>query len=91
MDNRIAPGGGPGLVLEARRLSERGAWLASRCAGTACWRAFWPDTATSRSLRAKALCRLGDQADWQNDQAAAQPAYEESLALFRNSGYVGHC
>jgi predicted ATPase/class 3 adenylate cyclase len=48
--------------------------------------ASWPDTAASRSLRAKALVMLGSIASWQNDLAAAQPALEESLVLFRELG-----
>jgi tetratricopeptide (TPR) repeat protein len=66
-------------------LSEGRLWLADALTppsgGTA-----WPDTTAAHSLRAKALARLGEQAAWQNDLAAAQPALEESLALFRELG-----
>jgi tetratricopeptide (TPR) repeat protein len=76
-----------GFWRHSGSLSEGRLWLTdaltSRADGAA-----WPDTTASRSLRAKALSRLGDQAAWQNDLAAALPAYEESLALFRELGDV---
>jgi len=66
-------------------LSEGRLWLTDALTPCADHSA-WPDTTAARSLRAKALARLGDQAAWQNDQATAQPALEESLILFRELG-----
>jgi predicted ATPase len=66
-------------------LSEGRGWLTDALAPRAD-RSAWPDTTAYRSLRAKALSRLGDQAAWQNDMAAAQLAIEGSLALFQELG-----
>jgi tetratricopeptide (TPR) repeat protein len=66
-------------------LNEARLWLAEALTLRA-GAASWPDSTASRSLRAKALARLGHLASWQNDQVAAQPALEESLVLFRELG-----
>jgi tetratricopeptide (TPR) repeat protein len=66
-------------------VSEARLWLADALAPRA-GEASWPNSVSSRSLRARALDRLGNIASWQDDLAAAQPALEESLALFRQLG-----
>jgi predicted ATPase len=70
------------LALDWRHsVSEARLWLADTLAQPA-GGASWPDTAAFRLLRARALNMLGSIASWQDDLAAAQPAIEESLALF---------
>jgi predicted ATPase/transcriptional regulator with XRE-family HTH domain len=74
-----------GFWMKNGYLSEGRLWLADALTPRADEPA-WPGTTASCLLRAKALVRLGTVASWQNDQAAAQPALEESLALFRELG-----
>jgi predicted ATPase/DNA-binding SARP family transcriptional activator len=66
-------------------LSEGRGWLTDALTPRA-GRLSQPATAPSQALRAKALNGIGTLAAWQSDWTAAQPAYEESLAVFRNLG-----
>jgi len=74
----------------ARRgyLSEGRAWLTHALSRTEAGGASGPPTAEYRMLRAQTLTRLGILAVWQGDLAAAQPAYEESLTLYRELGNI---
>jgi non-specific serine/threonine protein kinase len=67
-------------------LSEGRRWLAHALTRTEAGAASGRPTTAYRAQRAEALRRLGTLAVWQNDLAAAQPAYEESLALYRAIG-----
>jgi tetratricopeptide (TPR) repeat protein len=67
-------------------LSEGRRWLVQALSRTEIEAASSQATEAYRAQRAKALRRLGTLAVWQGDLAAAQPAYEESLALYRGLG-----
>ncbi len=64
-------------------LSEGRGWLADALTRAEASRASGVPTAAYRSLRATALRWVATFATWQGDHAAAHPAYEECLALFR--------
>ncbi|MEO8391737.1 MAG: tetratricopeptide repeat protein [Chloroflexota bacterium] len=70
-----------GLFWQQRsHLTEGSAWLA----GALMQQDVGALTAADRTLRAKALNRLGTFRAWQGDFDSAQPSHEESMTLFRD-------